>query len=675
MPRKAARTAVSQTSIENFTQRVTRRTARIKNSTLDSENENIRSIAPQKDLLLTSPKRPSKLSVSTGSPSKIQKKETIQQTYQKKLELLKSPVKVRGTITPEQFKLQRIDVSPPKDRIPSITRRALAFDEGPSGSSVLPPSLIPDIAPVFSGSQIKRGREVDSQPNSPSTASPMYKKQISQRLSAKEVMSSPQKMTPASPLASPRKIQTKSRAELMLGKAVGKETLSVGGKVFSKALLKKNLEKSGKLNDIKAQLRKIRTCDDKLLAISEGKLKPVKSTLRQKIRPQPTPLPAEAPCYLKYRHLAVSGVMEKMALPSSYELLARQFETNDTQCATLFNRGEALVFEKIAAAVRSVHTRDFGNDQLGQIRSLYPEAYKYEWRKGLYDAKKGSSRVKSTGYQLVITPLLENDENEDKPASQRMNLTHLTSRLQVVKRTLFGIVSEMHKKFLEGLGVDVKKMKAIRRWHPSFPLDSCDPVKKTELPPKPGTENGPTTATQLLEMMKDRFPEKAAEKLAQRKKELEEIELAKIRKEDENPIESMPQPGKPKIPAHILAKIRAKQAAKAEAVCSQTVEKEAETNLMESIPRAASTIRSHFISEKKHAYPFDSACKKLKKSWKTPISLQKCGEMLEMIHQLKPEFLDIKTVVGTKYCKLLSRDISPAIFEDICKERKQELKR
>lgn len=69
--------------------------------------------------------------------------------------------------------------------------------------------------------------------------------------------------------------------------------------------------------------------------------------------------------------------------------------------------------------------------------------------------------------------------------------------------------------------------------------------------------------------MKEQLPEKAAEKLKERKAELEQIELKKILDEKEakraeekdKPSTSKPA-GRREIPPHILAKIRAKQAAK-----------------------------------------------------------------------------------------------------------------
>ena len=84
-----------------------------------------------------------------------------------------------------------------------------------------------------------------------------------------------------------------------------------------------------------------------------------KSTLARREGPKPTALAADAPCYVKYRHVAEKGVMDKMKLPASYDLLRSQFETGDQQVATLYNRGEACVFMKICSAVRQVTPFDF----------------------------------------------------------------------------------------------------------------------------------------------------------------------------------------------------------------------------------------------------------------------------------------------------------------------------
>ena len=126
------------------------------------------------------------------------------------------------------------------------------------------------------------------------------------------------------------------------------------------------------------------------------------------------------------------------------------------------------------------------------------------------------------------------------------------------------------------------------------------------------------TATDLLKKMSSSLPDKAKVKLAERTAELEKAELEKIKEADKTK-EEAPKGNKPKIPPHILAKIRAKQAAKAEQLAERVEEKQVECDVLEMAPKAGSILRSYFVTEKKSCYPFDSACKKVVRSWKVPV--------------------------------------------------------
>ena len=85
--------------------------------------------------------------------------------------------KIKTPTTPDKFKLTPIeDVTPPpaeKEKIPTI-RRALRFDDK-IPETALTSAVIEDIKPVMGGT-VKRERAANSQPNSPSTASPSVKK-------------------------------------------------------------------------------------------------------------------------------------------------------------------------------------------------------------------------------------------------------------------------------------------------------------------------------------------------------------------------------------------------------------------------------------------------------------------------------------------------------------------
>jgi len=192
-------------------------------------------------------------------------------------------------------------------------------------------------------------------------------------------------------------------------------------------------------------------------------------------------------------------------------------------------------------------------------------------------------------------------------------------------------VKSYHEQFCLSKGIAASKLANLKRWHPSFKLEECEPIKQAKLPEKPGAADSTLSANQLLDKMRDKMPDKAKAKFEERKKELELIELAKIKKEEEAAAKSSttaPTPtNKPKIPAHILAKIRAKQAAKAEQIAEEKVENVEEIDLLEKAPKAALALRSYYVTERKICFPFDSACKKVQRSWKVPISTDDVGEI------------------------------------------------
>ena len=131
----------------------------------------------------------------------------------------------------------------------------MRFNEDAVPETAKTTAVIDDsIKPVMGGT-VKRERAVNSQPNSPSTASPSVKKRNLfntptkvDELSAKEVFASPKK-APPSPLTSPTKLETRTRAQIMLEEIIGKKSTSM-----TKTMLKKQLEKSGKANALKVVL-------------------------------------------------------------------------------------------------------------------------------------------------------------------------------------------------------------------------------------------------------------------------------------------------------------------------------------------------------------------------------------------------------------------------------------
>ena len=64
-----------------------------------------------------------------------------------------------------------------------------------------------------------------------------------------------------------------------------------------------------------------------------------------------------------------------------------------------------------------------------------------------------------------------------------MSLAHMKKRNVSFRKTLLGIVKDLHEKFCASIGVDISK-KTIKRWHPQFKLEECHIIKPGKFLPK-----------------------------------------------------------------------------------------------------------------------------------------------------------------------------------------------
>ena len=55
--------------------------------------------------------------------------------------------------------------------------------------------------------------------------------------------------------------------------------------------------------------------------------------------------------------------------------------------------------------------------------------------------------------------------------------------------------------------------------------------------------------------------------------------------------------------------------------------------------------------------------------WNVLFSTTRAGQMIEKLFELVPKWIEVKVVVGTKYCKLLDREINPVFIEEICAKK------
>jgi len=113
----------------------------------------------------------------------------------------------------------------------------------------------------------------------------------------------------------------------------------------------------------------------------------------------------------------------------------------------LFNRGELITFNKLKPAVQELLRRNFTQEHLAQIKTIYPDAYSYHQEKH----RNFGSISKQERYELVLTPIVEANNgiiipdanNVLKTASENgMSPTILLERRKKFYNILLGIVCE-----------------------------------------------------------------------------------------------------------------------------------------------------------------------------------------------------------------------------------------
>jgi len=81
------------------------------------------------------------------------------------------------------------------------------------------------------------------------------------------------------------------------------------------------------------------------------------------------------PAYERYRHLLDK---RELPLPKDYELLEDVFGALETSCSFKINSQQPCVFDHMRKTVENICHRTVNRAQLGQIKTMYPEAYELE---------------------------------------------------------------------------------------------------------------------------------------------------------------------------------------------------------------------------------------------------------------------------------------------------------
>lgn len=222
---------------------------------------------------------------------------------------------------------------------------------------------------------------------------------------------------------------------------------------------------------------------------------------------------ANTAAFNKYKDLASKDIDIKctLTLPTSYARILDFFKGSDTIVKFLTNRQETCTFLKLKLGIQNITKHTFTQGHLGQIKTVYPDAYVYKQEKMFIDFKND--------YHLTIHPNLEEIQRLNESGFKDFSPSVLLARLNTFKTNLFTIVKQLHQKFLESIGITSVEFKDIKRWHPKFDLEKCPALEEGQLPKSPNESIKVKTGQDLLNIAKDVYSSRIQEAIKEHNRE------------------------------------------------------------------------------------------------------------------------------------------------------------
>lgn len=367
-------------------------------------------------------------------------------------------------------------------------------------------------------------------------------------------------------------------------------------------------------------------------------------------------LDSQIPAYMRHASLATSTT--SLPLPHHYRFLSELFRGMETVVALLYNRNEKITFSKLKPSVQEMLKRSFNEKHLAQIKHLVPDFYNFQVEK----IKNFSASSHKEAYELVITPNFPNN-------FKAMNPTVLLERRRFFYDTLLQLVKKHHAQYLLTLDPPmVIPNDKLSRWHPEFEIEKLPEVECTKLPEMPNVEKF-STAQDVLAKARELFKcntkmERALEKLAQAtSRGLTEEEKAATGINDQKPSTLSTSTSRPStvtllnpalrnLPAALLEKVKAKQAAKALEAMTRPAEHEQKYAIYSRLPDLARTLRNIFVTERKNVLALNIILSKLDSSFKASISASDLQRDIKVLTEEVPEWIKLHDIRNNTYLKL-----------------------
>ena len=302
--------------------------------------------------------------------------------------------------------------------------------------------------------------------------------------------------------------------------------------------------------------------------------------------------PRKLPAYQRY-HTLSQPVNRSLALPLTYSRLLEVFRSTDTVVSMMFNKRERITLAKLAKNTTDIMNKKWTVEHLRKMICVFPQSYKLSWR---------SNRMRPDIKELVVEPNMNYKRDlmsmfdETQQGEKQMTAATLVERRDMFRNGLVDIVKDYHEEFLASLDPPITADRTkLTRWHKDFNVDVLPDIDLASLPPNPDAPKvqGPDLVDKAEYL-------KVNPKLSDVLLDINSTNrdhtytapspsknLFSPQKSQASPMKS----GLEGINSSLIAKIRAKEAAKAKLEMTRSEEKLEKIATLRKLPRLARLVR------------------------------------------------------------------------------------
>ncbi|XP_072247632.1 DNA replication factor Cdt1 isoform X2 [Leuresthes tenuis] len=380
---------------------------------------------------------------------------------------------------------------------------------------------------------------------------------------------------------------------------------------------------------------------------------------------------SEQPAYQRYHTLA-QAVAPGLSLPHQYRVLAEMFRSMDTVIAMLYNRCETATFTKIKQGVQDMMHKRFEESHMGQIRTVFPDAYVFKREKNI---PTFSNSILRGSYQLTVEPIIHSNQKEARPV---LSASRLLERRHIFHQNLISLVKQHHKVFLSSLvpPVSVPEDK-LTRWHPRFNVDMVPAVQTSSLPQVPQTEKLVTAqevldkARSLITPKMERALVSVAQKTEDKDAEITESTCQQVPPTSAALAAQLPTSLKG-VSQSLLDRIRAKEAQKLQAAMTRNPTQEDRLLMMSRLGELARILRNVFVAEKKAALIMEVACNRMVASYRSALSPGEMEKHIRLLAEVAADWLTIHPIRKDFYLKLNKKVELSVVLDKLSSRLKEE---